>query len=103
MHAQEELHLDVSDLARPVQAAAVSALSFAGGAALAVAAMVLSPPSARTPVTLAAATLALLVLGAWSAALGGTPVRPAVVRVVVGGLLAMGLTMGVGTLFGVSP
>lgn len=102
-HAREELHLDLMDLARPVQAAVVSALSFAAGSGLALAAMVLSPAQARVPVTLAAATLALVVLGGWSAALGGTPVRPAVVRVVIGGLLAMGLTMAVGTVFGGSP
>jgi len=102
VHAREELSIDVENLARPVQAAASSAVSFALGAGLPLAAMMLSPVAVQVGVTLAAATAALAVLGGWSARLGGAPVRPAVVRVVVGGLLAMGLTMGIGKLFGVA-
>lgn len=102
VHALEELKLDLGALARPAQAAAVSALSFAAGSALALAAIVLSPTTLRLPVTLIAATAALAVLGGWSASLGGTAIRPAIVRVVIGGVAAMGLTMAVGTLFGVS-
>jgi VIT1/CCC1 family predicted Fe2+/Mn2+ transporter len=63
-------------------------------------AMVASPVAARVPVTLVAAMVALLLLGGWSATLGGAPLRPAIVRVGIGGLAAMGLTMGVGALFG---
>lgn len=97
VHAREELNIDVDDLAQPVQAAVVSALSFSVGAALPLAAIVLIPvPGA----TLIAATLALGILGAWSARLGGAPVRPAVARVLVGGSVAMGITMAAGTLFG---
>ncbi len=102
VHAREELNLDLDALAQPVQAAAVSALSFAAGSGLALAAMVFSPASVQLPVTLVAATVALALLGGWSASLGGNAVRPAVIRVVLGGVLAMGLTMGVGRLFGVS-
>ncbi|MCB9689370.1 MAG: VIT family protein [Alphaproteobacteria bacterium] len=101
-HAREELNIDPDDLARPWQAAWTSALSFAVGAALPLLAIVLAPGGSGPLVTLVAATAALGVLGGWSARLGGAPVRPAVVRVVVGGLLAMGLTMGIGTLFGVA-
>ncbi len=99
-HAREELNIDLDELANPIQAAAVSALSFALGAGLALAAMVFSPASVRLPVTLTAATVALLLLGGWSASLGGTALRPAMARVAIGGLLAMGLTMGLGKLFG---
>jgi VIT1/CCC1 family predicted Fe2+/Mn2+ transporter len=102
VHAREELNIDVRHLARPIQAAASSALSFALGAALPLAAMMLSPAELRLGVTLSSAALALAFLGAWSARLGGTSVRPAVVRVIAGGLLAMGLTMGIGSLFGVA-
>jgi VIT1/CCC1 family predicted Fe2+/Mn2+ transporter len=100
VHAREELNLDLGELARPGQAAVVSALSFAGGSSLALIAMVASPVAARVPVTLVAAMVALLLLGGWSATLGGAPLRPAIVRVGIGGLAAMGLTMGVGALFG---
>lgn len=102
IHAREELNIDPDDLARPWQAAWTSALSFAVGAALPLLAITLAPGRVAQPVTLVAATVALGILGGWSARLGGAPVRPAVVRVVIGGVLAMGLTMGIGALFGVA-
>lgn len=101
-HAREELHIDPDGLARPFQAAWSSAVSFAAGASLPLLAVTASPLAMRQVVTVGAATFALALLGGWSARLGGAPVRPAVARVVVGGLLAMGLTMGVGALFGVA-
>ncbi|MEQ1571988.1 MAG: VIT family protein [Myxococcota bacterium] len=100
VHAREELNIDVNDLARPVEAAVTSAVSFAVGAALPLLAIVFTPAPTRLPVTLAVATAALGGLGGWSASLGGAPVRPAVIRVLVGGLAAMGLTMALGALFG---
>lgn len=100
VHAREELSLDLDALARPWSAAGSSALSFAVGAALPLAAMTLAPMAVRVPLTLTVATLALGGLGGWSARLGGAPVLPAVVRVVVGGALAMGLTWAIGAWFG---
>lgn len=100
VHAREELNIDVEDLARPVEAAVTSAVSFAVGAALPLVAIAATPLQARLPATLVVATAALGTLGGWSASLGGAPVRPAVVRVVAGGLLAMGLTMALGAMFG---
>lgn len=100
VHAREELSLDVNALSRPGNAAWSSALSFAVGAALPLGAMVLSPVAARVPVTVGIAVLALAGLGGWSARLGGAPVGAAVVRVVLGGGLAMGLTMVIGMVFG---
>lgn len=99
-HAQEELKIDPGELARPLQAAVVSALSFALGAGLPLAAIVLMPLSVRMWVTVLSALLTLGVLGAWSARLGGAPAGRAVIRVVVGGALAMGLTTAIGMLFG---
>jgi VIT1/CCC1 family predicted Fe2+/Mn2+ transporter len=102
IHAKEELGIDPDALARPVQAAVSSAIAFASGAALPLLAMTLTPELARIPVTLGAALVTLGGLGAWSAKLGGAPIGRAVVRVLVGGALAMGLTMAIGALFGVS-
>lgn len=101
VHAREELNIDVDALARPVQAAWSSALSFALGASLPLIAMTASPTGLRTGITLTAATIALAVLGGWSARLGGAPVPPAVLRVVLGGVVAMGITMAIGRLFGI--
>lgn len=100
VHAREELMLDPEDLARPWQAAVTSAISFAVGAALPLSLIVLAPLSLRAPLTLTAALAALALLGALSARLGRAPVGRATARVVVGGLLAMGLTYAIGTLFG---
>ena len=100
VHARDELGLDLNALSRPWQAAWTSAASFAVGAGLPLTAMALSPPAIRAPITLGAAVLALGALGGWSARLGGAPVLPAVVRVVLGGGLAMALTMALGALFG---
>lgn len=96
VHSREELNIDPEALARPVQAAWSSAASFAVGAALPLVAMVTTPTQWRTSLTLLAATLALAGLGGWAARLGGAPVVPAVARVVVGGVLAMALTMAIG-------
>jgi VIT1/CCC1 family predicted Fe2+/Mn2+ transporter len=100
-HAKDELHIDVDALARPLQAAWSSAAAFAAGAVLPLLAMTMSPPGTRVAATLVVATAALGGLGGWSARLGGAPVRPAVARVLAGGLVAMGLTMAIGKLFGV--
>jgi len=100
VHAREELRLDPDELARPAQAAIVSALSFALGGALPLATITLAAPSLRAPMTLLAALVALAALGGWSAKLGGAPLTRAVARVVVGGILAMGITYAIGLLVG---
>ncbi len=100
VHAHEELRLDPNDLARPVQAAVVSAISFAIGAALPLGVMAFSPLGVRDWTTLGAALLTLVILGGWSAKLGGAPIPRAIARVAVGGLLAMGLTYLLGAVFG---
>lgn len=102
VHAREELRLDPDDLARPGQAALVSALSFAVGAALPLAVITLAPPAFRAVGTLVAALLTLALLGAFSARLGRAPLARAVARVVLGGALAMGLTYGIGAVFHVA-
>jgi VIT1/CCC1 family predicted Fe2+/Mn2+ transporter len=99
-HAAEELGLQLDGLARPLQAASVSAITFALGAALPLAAIATSPPAIRIWTTAAATLLALTGLGAWSARLGGAPIPRAIVRVVLGGALAMALTAVIGYLFG---
>jgi vacuolar iron transporter family protein len=84
----------------PVQAAAASALSFTSGALLPMLAILLPPASVRVLVAFIAVLIALALTGALSARLGGSNVRRAVVRVVVGGALGLAFTYGVGNLFG---
>ena len=99
-HASEELGLQLDGLARPMQAAFVSAIAFALGASLPLLAILLSPETIRIWITAVSTLIALIGLGALSADLGGAPIGRAVLRVVLGGALAMGLTAGIGHLFG---
>ena len=100
VHLAEELGITEETLARPVQAAVGSALSFAAGAAVPLVAAALASSSMRIPTTLGVVVAALVGLGAAGALAGGAhPARP-VARVVLGGAAAMALTIGVGHLFG---
>lgn len=99
-HAEIELGIDGESLVDPWQAALASLVSFTLGALLPLLAIVLPPAGARLPVTVLAVVVALTVTGTVSARLGGSAVRPAVLRNVGVGLLAMLLTFVVGTLVG---
>jgi VIT1/CCC1 family predicted Fe2+/Mn2+ transporter len=99
-HARDELgHLEASR-ARPLQAALVSAASFAIAAFLPILAMGLAPSDLRIPFIAGAALCGLGVLGAVGGHLGGAPRMKASIRVLLGGILAMGITALVGKLFG---
>ena len=99
-HLDAELHIDPEDLANPFQAAAASAASFTTGAVLPMLAILLPPARWRVPVTFVAVLVALAVAGAISARVGGSSLRRAVLRVVVGGAMGLAFTYGVGRLFG---
>jgi VIT1/CCC1 family predicted Fe2+/Mn2+ transporter len=98
-HLDAELHIDPDDIANPAQAAA-SALSFVCGALLPMLAILLPPSGLRVPVTFVAVLIALALTGAVSARLGGSHVRRAVLRVVIGGALGLAFTYAIGLLFG---
>jgi vacuolar iron transporter family protein len=98
-HARDELGF-AAILARPVQAALYSAVSFTAGALLPILAFLLVPSSARTLAVVLSALLALVTLGIAGARAGGAPMLRAAVRVGVGGGLAMAITAGVGRLVG---
>jgi VIT1/CCC1 family predicted Fe2+/Mn2+ transporter len=101
-HARDELGLSVTMAARPLQAAAASAVSFASGAMLPILAAAFSPREHIAMVTVAVSLLALAVLGAVSAGMGGGAIGRSVLRVVFWGAAAMALTAAVGHLFGVA-
>ena len=94
--------IDPQDLAKPWHAAGASALAFTLGSLLPLAAILLPPAGIRVPVTFAVVLLALALTGVVSAYLGSAGVVRAVVRLVVGGALAMAVTFGVGQLVGVA-
>lgn len=101
-HAEAELGLDPNELTNPWQAAGSSAVSFTVGALLPLLAIVLLPPSWRIPITFGAVLVALAITGTVSARLGGSNPRRAVLRVMIGGALAMAVTYGIGQLVGVA-
>lgn len=100
IHLAEELGITEHNTARPLQAAIGSAGSFSLGAAVPMIVAAIATAGARIASTLIIVTVALAGLG-WSSARFGqsAPLRPTL-RVVVGGLAAMAITMLVGKLFG---
>jgi VIT1/CCC1 family predicted Fe2+/Mn2+ transporter len=101
-HARDELGISEITTARPVQAALASAATFAVGAAVPLLTVLIPPATALIPVVVVASIILLAALGAVGAHAGGAPVGKATLRVTFWGALAMGLTAGVGALFGVA-
>jgi len=99
-HLDAELNLNPDDLANPWHAAAASALSFTVGAALPLLAILLPPAGWRVPVTVIAVLLALALTGALSASIGGGTAKPAVLRMIIGGAIALAVTYAIGHVFG---
>ena len=101
-HLRDELGIDPHALARPLQAAWISALSFGSFATLPIVALLVSPASLRIPGIAGLSLLSLGVLGALGARLGGAPMARAALRVCLGGGLAMAVTAAIGKILGVS-
>ncbi|MEO6414201.1 MAG: VIT family protein [Pedococcus sp.] len=99
-HAEAELGIDPDELTNPWHAAIASMVSFTLGALLPLVAILLPPVAARIWVTAAAVVVALVLTGWGSSRLGEAPTRPAVLRNVAGGVLAMLVTYGIGALVG---
>ena len=99
-HARDELGISEAFSARPIQAALASAASFAVGAALPLAVTALAPPQNLMLWVSATSLLFLAFLGVVAARVGSAPGLAGAWRVTFWGALAMGITAGVGTLFG---
>jgi VIT1/CCC1 family predicted Fe2+/Mn2+ transporter len=101
-HMRDELGIDQTSLARPMQAAWISAVSFASFAAVPIAALLVAPAVLRIPVIAAISLLCLSALGAFGGHLGGASLGRASLRVTLGGALAMAVTAIIGKILGVS-
>ncbi|MGD9902020.1 MAG: VIT family protein [Vicinamibacterales bacterium] len=99
-HARDELGLTEDLAARPLQAAAASAATFAVGAAVPLAATALAPVGAVVGVVGAVSLACLVGLGALAAAAGGASPWVGAARVGFWGVAAMAVTALVGGLFG---
>ena len=100
-HLDAELHIDPNDLTNPWHAGFASAVSFFAGAVLPLLAITLTPTLVRIPFTFLSVVIALIITGFLSAHAGDAQKGRAVVRNVLGGILAMTITYGIGKLFGV--
>ena len=101
-HMRDELGIDQASLARPLQAAWISAASFASFAVVPIVALLVAPVALRIPMIAAFSLASLAVLGAFGGHLGGAPSGRAALRVTIGGALAMTVTALIGKILGVS-
>ena len=99
-HARDELGISEITTARPVVAALTSAATFAIGAAMPLAMVLLMPTSLLVAGVSIASLAFLALLGAIGARAGGANIVKGTLRVTFWGALAMGLTAGIGALFG---
>ncbi|WP_166423673.1 VIT family protein [Paraglaciecola sp. 20A4] len=95
--------INEQEVVNPWVAAGTSMLSFSIGAALPVIAMLISPADIRISVTFVGVLVGLGLTGGLSAYLGQSSKRSAVIRLLVGGALAMAITYGIGQMLGTTP
>jgi VIT1/CCC1 family predicted Fe2+/Mn2+ transporter len=101
-HMRDELGIDEASLARPLQAAWISAASFASFAIVPIVALLVAPAAWRIPMIAVFSLVSLAALGAFGGHLGGAPLGRAALRVTIGGALAMTVTAVIGRILGVS-
>lgn len=99
-HARDELGFSKDMQARPVQAALASAASFAVGALLPLLVTAIVPHFTLIPFVAVTSLLFLAALGGLAARAGGAPMLTGALRVTFWGALAMGITAGIGAIFG---
>lgn len=101
-HAREEIGITEISKANPLQAAMASAFSFACGALLPVLLSLLSSTVWLMSTLAVTTVIGLGVLGCISAHLGGAPKRPAVIRIIILGALALAFTSMIGRIIGIT-
>ena len=99
-HARDELGISDTLNAKPIQAALSSAASFAAGAALPLVVTALVPVGSLIAWVTATSLVFLALLGVMAARAGGANILTSAWRVMFWGALAMGITAGIGKLFG---
>ena len=99
-HAEAELGIDSEQHASPGQAAISSFVAFASGSLLPILAVTGPWVQLRIPATVVAVALSLALTGFVGAKIGGAKSGKAIIRNVSVSLLTMGVTYGIGMLFG---
>jgi VIT1/CCC1 family predicted Fe2+/Mn2+ transporter len=100
-HIRDELGITDISQANPIQAALASGAAFTAGGFLPLVVVLLAPVKSMEYTLYAFTIVFLIALGTISAKTGGSSVKNAVIRIVIWGTLAMGLTAIVGNLFNV--
>lgn len=101
-HMRDEIGISAESFANPLQAALSSAAAFAMGAAIPLLVILITPINILLATVIFSTLFGLGLLGYISAKLGGAPARPAIIRIVIWGAIAMGITGLIGKLVGVT-
>lgn len=101
-HMRDELGIHEQSRARPLQAAWISAVSFAAFAVVPIVACFVVPATVRAPAIAGLSLVSLAALGGLGGRLGGAPVVRAGLRVTLGGGIAMAVAAAVGHLLGLA-
>ncbi|MFA4842127.1 MAG: VIT family protein [Agrococcus sp.] len=99
-HLDVEYKLDPEDLNNPWAAAASSAVAFTLGSLVPLLAALLSPAAWMPWPIVVATVVALLITGVVSARIGGSGKRRGMLRVLIGGVIALAATWSIGALLG---
>lgn len=98
-HLEAELNILEAHIVNPWAAALSSMISFFAGALLPFLTVLFAAEQFRIPATIVASIIALGATGAAGAYLGGSSMWKSVIRVVIGGAVALGVTFAIGSLF----
>ena len=98
-HLSAELGIDQDDVVSPWHAAIASAIAFTIGGILPLL-TILTPANVRIPLTFVVVLVALAATGYVAAWIGGASRGRAMLRVVIGGALALAATFAIGALLG---
>ncbi|MBE0651750.1 MAG: VIT family protein [Bacteroidales bacterium] len=101
-HVRDELGINEISQARPIQAALASGAAFTSGGVLPLLVALFAPVKSTEYLLYGFTIVFLMILGAVSAKTGGSKVKKAIVRILIWGTIAMGLSAFVGYLFGVN-
>lgn len=101
-HIRDELGINEISQANPIQAAFASGAAFTVGGLLPLLVTLFAPVANMEYFLYGFTILSLVILGAVSAKTGGSSISKAIVRIVIWGTIAMGLSALVGYIFGVN-
>jgi VIT1/CCC1 family predicted Fe2+/Mn2+ transporter len=99
-HIRDEVGINEVSQAKPIQAALASGGAFTAGGLLPLAVTLLAPVVGMEYYLYGFTILALVLLGILSAKTGGSSIPKAILRIVIWGSIAMGLSAAAGYLFG---